>query len=202
MRNNYFQTILVFLIISINCLAQDFPEGRAAVNDFANVISSEYVYRITSICETVLQKTGAAIVVVTIPTLGDNVIEDYAVRLFEQWGIGKKGEDRGILILNAIEDRKVRIEVGYGLEGIIPDGLAGEIRDRYLIPYLKQGEYGAAYLAAVQAIAGIIAEDAGVDIDGVAAPVSAQSERGGRWVGKIIMLLILFLIFPAASAVV
>ena len=157
MKLKLVKTIAVFLIVlgyAITGMSQQFPKPTGAVNDFANVISQSYEIQITALCNEVWQKTGTAVVDVTIETLGDNYLEDYATRLYETWGIGKKGEDKGVLILNAIKEREIRIETGYGVEGILPDGLTGEILDRYVIPHLKNGDYGGAHLAAVRAVAG------------------------------------------------
>ncbi len=199
MRNNKFiPAFLTFLfIISIlftPATAQEFPKPIGYVNDFANVIPPEYEQKIQNICLELEQKTGAEIAVVTIPTLGDNYIEDYAVRLFEAWGIGKKGEDNGVLILNAVKERRIRIEIGYGIEGIIPDGKAGRIRDSYLIPYLKQGKYGEAFLYTTAAIAEEIAKEHGVELTGqVQLP---RRKRGSGGIGGLFsFLFILFLIF-------
>ncbi len=99
-------------------------EYEGHVNDFAAVMGAQ-----TAALEALLieleQKTGAQVAVVTLPSLDGGEPADFAVRLFERWGIGQVGQDNGLLILTAIEDRAVRIEVGYGLEPIIPDGLAG-----------------------------------------------------------------------------
>jgi uncharacterized protein len=134
---------------------------------------------------------------VTIPELGDNYIEDYAVRLFEKWGIGERGKDNGVLILNAVKERQIRIEIGYGIEGIIPDAKAGRIRDQYLIPYLKQGDYGKGHLFTVAAIAKEIADEHGVQLTGnVDVPQSHSSRSKGTGVGSLFtLLLFLFLIF-------
>jgi len=86
-------------------------------------------------------KTRTAIVVAIMPTIEDNEINDYVNRLYSAWGIGEKGKDRGVLIFVTVKERRMRIETGYGVEGILPDGLVGEIRDRYMIPYLKEGDY-------------------------------------------------------------
>lgn len=187
---------IIWLGITPGVLSQKFPEHRGAVNDFANVIPSSYEDQIEAICVELWQKTSTAVVVVTIPALGDNYIEDYATRLYETWGIGKKGEDKGVLIVNAIEDRKIRIETGYGVEGILPDGKVGELLDRYVIPHLKDGDYGMAHLSAVKAVAGVIAKDAGVNITDA---VDDRAERrdtpspkcGGSFLFFLIILLII-----------
>jgi len=98
------------------------------VNDYANVLSASEERQLVSMISEVRQKTGAEIAVVTIQSLEGNEIDDFSNRLFEKWGIGQKGKDNGLLFLAAMKDRKMRIEVGYGLEGAIPDAQAGRIR--------------------------------------------------------------------------
>ena len=119
-----------------------------------------------SLAREVLQKTGTAVVVATVPTVGDRVVDDYATRLYESWGIGKKGEDKGVLILLALKERRVRIETGYGVEGILPDGVVGEIIRLHVIPHLKQGDYGRGLLNAMTAVSDVIARNAGVTLTG------------------------------------
>jgi uncharacterized protein len=174
-----------------------FPSPVGFVNDFANVITRDYESKITGIIREVKEKSGAEISVVTVQTLDGMSIEEYAARLFERWGIGEKGEDNGVLLLNAIRNRRIRIEVGYGLEGIIPDGAAGEIRDRYLTPYLKEGRYGEAYYYGVLAIANIIAKEYGVTLGETIQPRTAPESRrtkGSGFLG-IVILFIIFLVF-------
>ncbi len=190
--------VVIFLLFMAGfVLAQNYPSQRGAVNDFANVIPTQIENQIEVISREVWQKTGTAIVDVTVPSMDGDVIENYAVDLYEKWGIGKKGEDKGVLILNAIQERKIRIETGYGVEGILPDGKVGQILDDYAIPYLKKGDYGRAHLSAVSSVAQVIAEDAGVELTGVVAskPQSSRGNSGSSWIGRIISLLIIFLIF-------
>jgi len=191
-----FLTFFIFnSLFSINLLGQTFPKPVGYVNDFADVIPSEYERKIEQICLELEQKTGAQIADVTIPTLGDNYIEDYAVRLFEEWGIGQKGKDNGVLVLNAIKERKIRIEIGYGIEGIIPDSRAGRIRDQYLIPYLKRGEFGKGHLYTVAAIASEIAKEYGVMLTGeVKLPRRGSSgKKGGSFFGILFFFFLIFI---------
>jgi len=158
--------LLGLLLFSVLSRAMGFPKPKGLLNDFAGVIDPAYRHRILAVITELMQKTGVPIVVVTMPTINGADYNDYANRLYEAWGIGKKGVDRGVLIFLAIKERKMRIEVGYGLEGIIPDGLAGEIRDRYMLPYLKRNRFGQGIFNGVVAIARIIAQDAGVTLSG------------------------------------
>ena len=156
------------LIVLPTAAAETFPKPTGAVNDFAGVIPAEYKNRMEALAREVLEKTGTAIVVATVETIGDNVPSDYANRLYQAWGIGKKGEDKGVLIFLAAKERQVRIETGYGVEGIIPDGLAGEILDRYAIPYFKQGDYGQGFYETMASVSFVVAKAAGVTLTGAA----------------------------------
>ncbi|MGD8227107.1 MAG: TPM domain-containing protein [Desulfobacteraceae bacterium] len=185
--------ILAFVLTPLFSSAeQPFPKPKGLVNDFANVISSSYKQQLIDITTELLNKTGTPVVVVTMSDIGGEDYNEYANRLYETWGIGKKGEDKGVLIFVAIKERKMRIEVGYGLEGIIPDGLAGEIRDRYMIPYLKQNKFGEGLLNGTAAVSQIIAKDAGVKLTGQV-PVKAPKKRRSRF--SFLPLLLIFFIF-------
>jgi uncharacterized protein len=135
------------------------------VNDFAHVIPAAAVQSIDAYCQNVERVTGAQIAVVTVDSLEDEPIEDVAVRLFKEWGIGSKGQDEGILLMLSIKDHKTRAEVGYGLEPIITDGQAGDVL-REMRPVLRQGNYAGAVAASVQHIAQIIAQSKGVQLGG------------------------------------
>jgi len=187
-----FLFILAFLVTPLASLAeQPFPKPKGLINDFANVVPPSYEQKLVSITSELFDKTGTPVVVVTMPDIGGEDYNAYANRLYEAWGIGKKGEDKGVLIFVAIKERKMRIEVGYGLEGILPDGLAGEIRDRHMIPYLKQNKFGEGLLNGTAAVTQIIAKDAGVQLTGEV-PVRAPKKRRSR-VSFIPLLLIFFL---------
>ena len=150
--------------------ASPFPAPKGAVNDFAGVISADDAARMEALAREVLEKTGTAVVVAAVETIGDNDPNDYANRLYQAWGIGKKGEDKGVLIFLAVKERRVRIETGYGVEGILPDGLAGEILDRYGIPYFKKGDFGPGLAQVMAAVSSVLANGAGVTLTGVPRP--------------------------------
>ena len=133
-----------------------------------------------NLAEELLQKAGTAVVVATVQTVGDSDPETYANELYENWGIGKKGEDKGVLIFLALQERRVRIETGYGVEGILPDGLVGSILDEYVVPYLKQNDYGKGLLNGMLAVGQIIAKDAGVTLGDGYAPVKTRNQSGPR----------------------
>ena len=162
-----FSTLVGLLLMPAVTLAErPFPKPTGLVNDFAGVIPPSYEAKIRAITSELLQKTGVPIVVVTMPDIGGAEYNDYVNRLYSAWGIGKKGEDKGVLIFVTIKERKMRIETGYGVEGILPDGLVGEIRDKYMIPFFKKNEFGPGLLNGTVAIASIIAKSEGIRLTG------------------------------------
>jgi uncharacterized protein len=185
--------IIVLLFGAASGAADNFPKPVGAVNDFARVIPPDYKNRMEGITHEVMEKTGTAIVVVTVESIGDNELNDYVNSLYKAWGIGKKGEDKGVLIFLTLKERKFRIETGYGVEGILPDGLVGEIRDRYAIPYFKKGDFGQGLSNTVTAVASIVAKAANVSITG-GAPVAQPEEKRVRQRGGLLPLIIIILI--------
>jgi uncharacterized protein len=169
------------------------PQGTA-VNDFANIIDQENAAKIEALAREVLQKTGTAVVVVTVPTIGEGEETNlYVNGLYKAWGIGKKGEDKGVLVFLTLKERKIRIETGYGVEGILPDGLVGEIRDTYLKPQLKAGNYGQAFYDTVYALSSYIAKDAGVQLSGSPAPYRTNvrvQQKGINVLGIIFFFIV------------
>jgi uncharacterized protein len=121
------------------------PQGY--VSDFAHVIDPQSRTELEEYCGQLERSTGVQMALVTLPSLDGNPIEDVSNNLFRQWGVGKKGKDEGILLLLAVQDHRARIEVGYGLEPILPDGFDGSIL-RGIQPLLRQGAYGQAMISA------------------------------------------------------
>ncbi len=183
----FFQSIIFSTILADTRL----PQYRGWVNDFANIIPSYYEEKIVLVCIEVKKKTGAEIAVVTVNDMGGASLEDYSVRLFEEWGIGEKDKDNGVLFLVALKERRVRIEVGYGLEHVLTDGLCGQIRDQYLIPNFREGRYGKGFYQGVVAAAGFIAKDMGVVISGVPQPTATTTSRRARGGGGVLFIIIL-----------
>jgi len=133
------------------------------VNDFAHVLDPASAQNLEAYAANLERVTGAQMAIVLVDTLEDEPIEDVANRLFREWGIGKKGKDEGVLFLLAIRDHKQRIEVGYGLEPVLPDGFVGGVM-RGIRPILRQGNYGGALLAAAQQMGSRIADSKGVEL--------------------------------------
>jgi uncharacterized protein len=189
----YRVAVLAFLFCAL-ALALDTSKLKPAgyVNDFAHAIDARSAAELEAYCGNVERATGAQFAIVTVDTLEDEPVEDVANRLFTQWGIGKKGTNEGLLVLLAIKDHKNRVEVGYGLEPIVPDGYAGGVL-RGIRPILRQGNYGGALLSAAQQFGQRIAEAKGVTIEGQPAPQTGSGESGG--LGGLIGSILVFFVF-------
>jgi uncharacterized protein len=165
-----FLAILVCASLSLTLAQQNkFPAYTGHVNDFANVIDQKTKEKLELWLTNFEKITGTQIAVVTVTSLEGRPIEEYANELYRAWGIGAKtGEhkDKGALLLVAIQDRKTRLEVGYGLEGDLPDGLAGEIIRR-MTPELQQGKYSEAMVTGVRTLLDTLAEKWNVNIAGI-----------------------------------
>ena len=129
------------------------------VNDFANVLSDETEQHIFENSKRLDEETGAQIVVVAISNLDGRDIESYTTELFREWGIGDSEKNSGLLFLVSIEDRRLRIEVGYGLEGILPDGKVGRIRDEQITPSLKDDKWDEGVLKGYDALFAVVDEN-------------------------------------------
>jgi uncharacterized protein len=133
--------VLLLSLFSSSVFAQTFPKPTGYVNDFAELYSERFERALEQELEAVEASTSAEIAVVTVKDLQETSIDDYAVRLFENWKIGKDKKDNGVLMLIAEKEREARIEVGYGLEGVITDARAGRIIRDTMIPAFKAGDY-------------------------------------------------------------
>ena len=198
--NKYLKVALLvgffFFLVCIPLQAQalQFPQTNVPVNDYAEVITPEHEAQMNQLAHALWDQTGTAFVVATFRDLGGESPRIFANRLYEAWGIGKKGEDKGVLLLVALKERRVTFETGYGVEGILPDAKVGGILDQYVVPFLRQDKYGEGLLKGMVAVAQVVAQDAGVKLDlgrydpGVAVQPKARS-------GVRVLLPLLFLLF-------
>jgi len=147
-----FLALVLALATAWPALAITFPKPQGYVSDFAGLISPTARTGLEADLIQLEKDTTAEVAVVTVFDLGGTTIEDYASQLFAAWGIGKKGQDNGVLFIVALSERKARIEVGYGLEPIITDSRAGRILDDKVIPEFKNGDYSTGILQGAAAI--------------------------------------------------
>jgi uncharacterized protein len=129
------------------------PVGDIYVQDFANVLSENDEIQLKNIGRSIDDQTTSQIAVLTVDSIGERSIEEYSVDTYRKFGLGTKENDNGVLLVIAMQEKKIRIEVGYGLEGVIPDGKAGRILDEFAIPHLKNGQPNLAVMNTYQALA-------------------------------------------------
>jgi len=191
--------VLFTLLVGLSPLfAQSLPDYTGFVNDYVDLIDRETEAQIESVANRVQRLTGAEIAVVTVDSIEPyGSIEEYSIALSEKWKVGAEDEDNGVILLVSMQERSVRIEVGYGLEGAIPDGRAGEILDTLMLPYFREGDFGSGFLAGTIEVAGEIADEYDVDLGDLNVPVptsgrSSRSSDDGGIPGGLIFFLILF----------
>ncbi len=201
------KTLTILFILLICCifaadssaLFERFPSPTGFVNDYAGVLSESTKTQMEKLLTVLEKKTTAEVVVVIVKTTSPLSIGQYAVELFQKWGIGKKGEDNGVLILVASMDRKVRIEVGYGLEGNITDAHSKLIIEDLMIPQFKEGDYNKGVAAGVVMIAKMIVDKYGVALDfkkeAADLPLPAKGMRRRSPLGGLLTFIFFILIF-------
>ena len=190
--------LCVTAITSAEGLKQIRPTGY--VTDLAGILQPQTKTQLEALGTELEQKTGAQMAIVTIRSLDDNDIETYAVDLYKQIGIGRRTTNEGILLLIAPNDRKYRVEVGYGSEPVINDARAGDA-GRVMVPYFRKGDYSSGVTAAAWQLAKYIADDKGVTLSGAPQirPARQQDDEMGG-VAIWILLGVFLLIFLMARS--
>ncbi|WP_323932565.1 TPM domain-containing protein [Aeromonas hydrophila] len=167
--------------------APDFPTLSGRVVDEASLMSRKQAHQLTQQLAAFEKRSGIQLVVVSIDTLAGDTIEEYGYQLGRHWGIGQKGKDNGVLLLIAQDERKVRIEVGYGLEGALPDAIAANIIQTRILPAFKRGDMVAGVVAGSQAIMQALA--------GEYKPVenASKDKLGGPWLFILMVIVMIVL---------
>ena len=157
--------LIIISLLNIKSFAIVSPTYEFYVNDYANLLTEETKNYIINTNVNLQNQTGAQIVVVTVKNLEGDSLEEYATELFRSFGIGDKNKNNGILMLLALEEREFRIEVGYGLEGALPDAKSGRIQDEYIIPYLSQDNWDQGIKSGFDALVSVVAQEYNIDIE-------------------------------------
>lgn len=168
--NSIFLLAVFFLCLAVGAAASTPPPPATPANyvvDLAGVINSRTKQQLDSLLHALERKTGAQLVILTVRSLDGEDINGFSMRTAEQWKLGQKGKDNGVLFTIAMQERKYRFEVGYGLESILPDSLVGTLGRRTLVPYFKQGKYSQGIAAAAGVIVKIISKANNVQVAGV-----------------------------------
>jgi uncharacterized protein len=199
--NYRYSTLFLFIVVCLLTAPASFaaepplPEMPSHyVVDLAGIIDDGVEQRLNGYLQELEQKTTAQVVVLTINSLEGESLEEFSITTaHDRWKLGQKGKDNGVLITVAHTDRKYRFEIGYGLEGTLPDSLVGTIGRKYLIPYFQKGDYSTGLYSATLAVVNEIAGQEGVEITGMPKinrdAYAVKSERGGGIIGKIFSIL-------------
>ncbi len=172
--------------------ALDVPKLTGPVVDLAGVLSQSDQKKISASLLQFKRDYGPQLQVLVVPELEDETIESYSIKVVDEWKLGSEDKDDGVLLLVATQDRKVRIEVGQGLEGDLPDALAGRIIRAGIIPFFKQDQTGAGILVGLS----MIAESVGGKLENIPAPKMRKATRGGSSGLSFLLYLGFFLIGP------
>jgi uncharacterized protein len=181
-------TVFAVLLLSagpVPCAAEEptVPKPAGYVSDTAGIMG-EWGAKTETLCREIERRTTSEVAVLTVKTTVPLDAQQYAQQVFDRWKIGKKGKDNGVLILVAVDDRKVWIATGYGIEGVLPDGKAGEIRDRVLRPLFRQSRYGEGIYMGVKAVGSVLEGGA------VGAPAKTARKRTGIPLPYLLLLLV------------
>ncbi|CAD0309458.1 TPM domain-containing protein [Xanthomonas hortorum] len=195
--------MMALLLLPTSLLAQDLaaiPPLRSPVVDVTGTLDATQIQQLEQQALALQQRKGAQLQILIVPTTQPEAIEQYTQRVFDQWKIGRKGVDDGVLLLVAKDDRRVRIQPGYGLEGAIPDITANRIIQEYLAPRFREGDYAGGISAATATLAGLIEGEA------LPAPVSGHADSGlgngsGGGGGWIMALFIGFVVAMVARGI-
>jgi uncharacterized protein len=169
------------------------PRGDRSVHDAADVLSRPEEDELERFNRELFARTRVAIVVVTVPRLRNETIEQFAIRVGTEWGVGTAADDRGIVVAFSLADRRIRVETGYGVEGYLPDGRVGEIIDAAL-PLLRQNQFGPGLVRINSALVAASAEEFGVTVDGAVPVARARRESGDLDLETVFFLLVVAVI--------
>ncbi|MEH7276868.1 TPM domain-containing protein [Neobacillus vireti] len=196
---------LFFFLLSGSTAAKEIkmpaPIGDIYVQDFAKILTQVEIAELRNLGRSIEDQTTAQVSVLTVDTIGENTIEEYANAAFRQYGIGSEQQDNGVLLVIAVTDRLIKIEVGYGLEGRITDGKAGQILDQHAIPYLQNNQPNQAIIETYKALANeVLAEygqEGGMPVQENQAGQPSGNEGLGipSWLLILIVVVVVFLDF-------
>ncbi len=177
----HFSFLFVFLLSSLSFALEIPSTPTARVNDYAHLLDSSSHFELESKLKTFEEVTSTQLVVVTFPSLDGESLEDFSIRLAEKWKIGQKGKDNGAILLIFKNDHKLRIEVGYGLEGALPDATTKMIIENEIVPHFKNGDFKRGIFAGVDAM-----------ISATQGEYKASPQKNGQsWVDSLVLILFL-----------
>ncbi len=189
---------IIFLLLFVSCFlylsAADFPKPTGWVNDFSGKLSTQLIDDLTSKITELKEKTNVEIAVAILPDIGGRDYNEAAVKLFREWGVGNK-DNEGVLILVAVQERKIKIEVGYGSEGYVTDLISNQVY-QLVAQSLSTGAYDTGISNGVNALLSVIATEKGVSLEGVSAYNANQGKdrtRNSKYGSILLLIIFIFL---------
>ena len=194
---NFYRRVLLSLLCVLGTAGTGLVWADYVV-DGARLVEAPDHQRIEGWLRELEEKTTAQVAVVTVPTTGQQTIEEYAVKLFQSMGVGQKKKDNGVLLVIAARDHKLRIEVGYGLEGALTDAISWRIINEIIAPEFKAGHFSQGVAKGVWAIVSVVAKEYNITMSGepAYAALDANQNRAGDSIWFIIFLVV-FVLFRA-----
>ncbi len=188
------------IFISASLFAAKIPEYNGRVNDYANVISKNDEAEIEQYLQMLDDQTGVQLMVLTVPSMDGDDIASYSIKVAEKWGIGHKGKDDGVLLVVAMEEHDLRIEVGYGLEEKLTDAKCGMIIRNVIIPEFKEGNYSRGIVKGVKNITGVATDNAELVSKRVSENKDDESSVEG-FVFLIIWMIFFFIVISSKGGI-
>jgi uncharacterized protein len=186
-------------LVSTWTYALDVPPLRGRVNDHARVLSTDQTRALENQLAQFEQETGHQVAILTIPSLEGDSLEEFSIRVAENWKIGKKGFDNGVILLVVPNDRKLRLEVGYGLEGVLPDAVASQITNQYIIPRFRAGDFPGGIVAGIDAVLKVIKMEP-LPEAGRQKPSNSTGSGFGSVSGLVLLLAVIAIMSMASNA--
>lgn len=198
MKKSYILFLIIFLLLTgQGIFSIQVPKLTGRVNDYAGILSAAEKGELERLLKETEEMTSAQVVLLTISSLSGDVLEDFSMRVAEDWKLGQAGQDNGVLLLVAVAERKIRIEVGYGLESILTDAKSGYIIRKNIVPKFKKGNYFSGIGSGLSTITGIIKKDFDISPEQLAEFRKEQSKSKGSQlpIGLIVFVIIILLSF-------
>lgn len=192
-RIEYF-LIIIFLLISSSLSSLEVPALKGYVNDYANILSASEKQQITQIFSNLEKSTSAQGVLLIIPTLENETIESFSIKVAETWNLGQKDKDNGLLILLSIKEKKVRMEVGYGLESLLTDAKSGYIIREIIIPEFKKGNYANGLYQGSALASAVIGSTADISQEEISSNTSRKASSGSGIPLNFVFFIVIFII--------
>ena len=202
-RSTLAALLAVLISVAATVLAQEPPKLTAPVNDFAGVVDPASAAELDRLIRVLQRATGDTVIVATVRTVAPFAdVRELAVKMFENRGegIGERGKDNGLLVLVAVDDRRVWVEVGYGLEGAITDGFAGEVSRNHMAPLFREGEYGRGLVAGVSRLMARIADERGVRLAELPAAATRRSHDADGIPPQVLLFLVIVVLLVLIAA--